>query len=186
MADEAARPRSAWNIASFCIERPLYPWLLILACLIGGAVGMDQVGRLEDPSFPIKIALILTEYPGASAREVEEEVTDVIEAALQELPYIEEMLSKSMAGQSEVQVEIKEQYDFRETQQIYDELRRRVGEAASQLPPGAGVPLVEDDYSDVFGILYAVSAPGYAAAEIQDMSRRIITVLKSVPVTSGA
>ncbi len=181
MADEATKPRMAWNIARFSIERPLYPWLLILGCLIGGAVGMDQVGRLEDPSFPIKIALVLTDYPGASAREVEEEVTDVIEAALQELPYIEEMLSKSMAGQSEVQVEIKEQYDTRETQQIYDELRRRVGEAASQLPPGAGVPLVEDDYSDVFGILYAVSAPGYSTAEIQDMSRRIITVLKSVP-----
>ena len=181
MAEGAEAPRPAWNIARFSIERPLYPWLLILGCLIGGTVGIDQVGRLEDPSFPVKVALILTEYPGASAREVEEEITDVIEAALQELPYVEEMLSKSMAGRSEVQVEIQEQYNARETEQIYDELRRRVGEAESQMPPGAKESLVEDDYGDVFGILYAITASGYAAAEIQDMSRRIITVLKSLP-----
>lgn len=181
MAEEAREPRTGWNIARFSIERPLYPWLLIVGCLFGGAYGIDSVGRLEDPAFPIKIALVLTEYPGASAREVEQEVTDVVEAALQELPYIEELVSKSVAGRSEVQVEIKEEYSFTEVQQIYDELRRRVGEAASQLPPGAGPPLVEDDYSDVYGILYALSAPGYDTADVQDIARRIVTILKSVP-----
>lgn len=185
MADGAAPPRQApqraWNIARFSIERPLYPWLLILGCLVGGVIGIDSVGRLEDPAFPIKMALVLTEYPGASAKEVEQEVTDVVEAALQELPYVEEIVSKSVAGKSEVQVEIKEEYSAAETQQIYDELRRRVSEAASQLPPGAELPLVEDDYSDIYGILYAISAPGYGAADVQDISRRIVTVLKSVP-----
>ena len=181
MAEDAATPRARWNIARFSIERPLYPWLLILGCLFGGAVGIDSVGRLEDPAFPIKIALILTEYPGASAREVEQEVTDVIETALQQLPYIEEMLSKSVAGRSEVQVELKEKYTARETQQIYDELRRRVSEAANRLPPGAKAPLVEDDYNDVYGIVYAVSAPDYDAADVQDISRRMVTALNVVP-----
>ena len=187
--DAAPPPRSPqrqWNIARLSIERPLYPWLLILACLIGGVVGIDRVGRLEDPAFPIKMALVLTEYPGASAREVEQEVTDVVEAALQELPYLEEMVSKSVAGKSEVQVEIKEEYSLAETQQIFDELRRRVNEAAGLLPPGAEAPLVEDDYSDIYGILYAVSAPGYAAADVQDISKRIATVLKSVPGVAKA
>ena len=181
MAQGSSAPRTAWNIARLSIERPLYPWLLMLGCAFGGAYGIDSVGRLEDPAFPIKIALVLTEYPGASAREVEQEVTDVVEAALQELPYLEEMVSKSVAGRSEVQVEIKEEYGIAETPQIYDELRRRVGEAASQLPPGAGPPLVEDDYGDVYGILYALSAPGYDTADVQDIARRIVTVLKSVP-----
>ena len=169
-----------WNVARWSIERPLYPWLLILACLLGGAWGIDTVGRLEDPPFPIQIVLIVTEYEGASAREVEQEVTDVVEAAVQELPYIERIVSKSVAGRSELQVEIKEQYGTEETRQIFDELRRRVGEAAGLLPPGAGVPLVEDDFADVFGILYAVSAPGYDSAEIQDMARDIVTALKAV------
>ena len=74
------------NIARFAIEQPLYTWLLILTCLIGGIVGIDKVGRLEDPNFPIKTVLIVTRYDGASAVEVEQEVTDVIEAAIQELP----------------------------------------------------------------------------------------------------
>ena len=181
MAEEAATQPTAWNIARFSIERPLYPWLLILGCLVGGVVGIDSVGRLEDPAIPLNIALVLTEYPGASAQEVEQEVTDVIESALQELPYIEEMVSKSVAGRSEVQIEIKEKYNVREVQQIYDELRRRVSEARSRLPPGAEAPLVEDDYGDVYGILYAISAPGYRTAETQDMSRHIVTALKSVP-----
>ncbi len=69
------------NVARFAINRPLYVWMLVLACLFGGWYGIDNVGRLEDPPFPLKIALVVTTYDGASAEEVEQEVTDVIEAA---------------------------------------------------------------------------------------------------------
>ena len=168
------------NIASLSIERPLYPALLILACLLGGVYGIETVGRLEDPAYPFHYVLIVTEYLGASSLEVEQEVTDVVEAAVRELPYIEEIISKSVPGRSEVQVEFKDEYDAQEAQQIFDELRRRVGDAVGKLPPGAGEPLVNDDFGDVFGILYAVSAPGYETAEIQDMARSIVTALKSV------
>ena len=169
------------NIAKFSIDRPIYTWMLVFACLAGGFVGIDRVGRLEDPAFPIKNALVITSYPGASAQEVEQEVTDVIEAALQELPYIDEMTSKSVSGRSEVMIELHERYGVGDTPQIFDELRRRVIEAAARLPPGTGVPLVEDDFGDVYGIMYAVSAPDYSPAEIHDMSRYISTALKGVP-----
>ena len=66
------------NIARLAIEYPLYTWILALACLVGGLVGIDSVGRLEDPNFPVKNVLIVTQYQGASAFEVEQEVTDVI------------------------------------------------------------------------------------------------------------
>lgn len=168
------------NIAHLSIQRPLYPWILLLACLFGGLYGIDSVGRLEDPPFPLKIALIVTPYPGASAEEVEQEVTDVIEASLQELAQIDELESKSVPGRSEIQITIQEQYDDLEVQQIFDELRRRVQEAAIRLPPGAGTPIVEDDFGDVFGIMYAIETPGYTPAEIHDISRRIATELKSV------
>ncbi|MBV1876621.1 MAG: efflux RND transporter permease subunit [Pseudomonadales bacterium] len=169
------------NIANFSIEKPLYTWMLILACLFGGYIGIDKVGRLEDPVFPVKHALVITTYAGASAEEVEQEVTDVIEAALQELPYIKKSTSKSVPGRSEVMVEILEKYGTDDIQQIFDELRRRVIEAGARLPPGTGVPLVEDDFGDVYGILYAVSAPDYSPAEISDMSRYISTALNGVP-----
>ena len=168
------------TIARFSIERPLYPWLLAVVCMVGGWYGIENVGRLEDPAFPIKMVLVVTEYPGASAREVEQEVTDVIEAALQQLPYIEKITSKSLTGRSEVTVELQEQWGVEETPQIFDELRRRVREAERALPPGSGVPLVEDDFGDVFGVLYAVAAAGYSDAEQRDVARRIVTTLEGV------
>ncbi len=169
------------NVAQYAIEKPIYTVLLVAACFFGGLLGFDTVGRLEDPAFPIKNALIVTTYPGASATEVELEVTDVVEAALQELPYVDELTSKSVTGRSEVMVSLQEEYGDQETPQIFDELRRRVIEAAGRLPPGAGVPLVEDDFGDVYGIMYAVSAPDYSPAEIRDMSRHITKTLKNVP-----
>ncbi len=169
------------NVAVWSIERPLYVWMLMLACFAGGIYGIDTVGRLEDPRFPIKTALIVTTYDGASALEVEQEVTDVIEAALQELPYLDELTSKSVSGRSEVEVQLLEQYGDDETPQIYDELRRRVAEAAARLPPGTGTPLVEDDFGDVYGMMYAVHAPGYTPGEIADMSRYISRALKALP-----
>ncbi len=144
-------------------------------------VGIETVGRLEDPKFPIKTVLIVTQYNGASAREVEQEVTDVIEAAIQELPYVDELTSKSVSGRSEVQIDLLEQYGEQDTPQIFDELRRRVTEAAGRLPPGAGTPLVEDDFGDIFGVMYAVSTEGYTAGEIKDVSRFLSTALKAVP-----
>ncbi len=172
---------TAGGIARFSIERPLYTWLVIATCIAGGAWGIDSVGRLEDPTFPILTALVVTTYPGASAVEVEQEVTDVIEASLQELPYIHEMTSRSVPGRSEITVELLEQYDTDDTPQIYDELRRRVLEAAGRLPPGTGTPLVEDDFGDVFGLLYAFEAPGYTVADRTDMARYITTTLKLIP-----
>lgn len=169
------------NIARLSIDYPLYPWMIILACLAGGLWGIDTVGRLEDPTFPLKHAYVLTVYPGASAEETEQEVTDVIESALQELPYLKRLISKSLAGRSEVQVEVKEQYGDDEVPQIWDELRRRVAEATLRLPPGAGATLVEDDFGDVYGILYAVSAPGYREHELRDMARFLETRLNKVP-----
>ncbi len=169
------------NVARLSIEHPLYPWLIILACLLGGVYGIDTVGRLEDPKFPLKHAYVITQYPGASAEETEQEVTDVIEAALQELPYLNRLTSKSMAGRSEVQVEIQEKYGDDDIQQIWDELRRRVDEAAIRLPPGTSTPIVEDDFGDVYGILYAVSAPDYTESELRDMARFLETGLNRVP-----
>ncbi len=168
------------NIAQFSIEQPLYTWMLILACLVGGYLGFENIGRLEDPAFPIKMALVITTYDGASAEEVEQEVTDVIESALQELPYFEEMTSKSVDGRSEVQVRLLEEFGDNDTPQVFDELRRRITDIGARLPPGAGVPLVEDDFGDVYGMMYAVHAPDYTPAEIRDISRHISTSLKGV------
>ena len=99
-------------------------------------------------------AYVITPYEGASV-EVEQEVTDPIEAPLQELPYIEK-LHQIHSGRSEVMVEIQEEYSGGgQTAQIFDEPRRRVSEASMRFPPGVGPTIVEDDFGDIYGIMYA-------------------------------
>lgn len=172
------------NLARLTVNNPLYGWILILVCLVGGVHGIQNVPRLEDPEFPIKMAYIITTYPGASAEEVEHEVTDRIEDALQELSYIDKLESKSVPGRSEIMIELLEEFSQEETAQVFDEVRRRVSEAAMRLPPGVNTPLVEDDFGDVFGILYAVAAPDYTEAEVHDMAKHISTQLKHVPAVA--
>ena len=169
------------NLARLIIRRPIYGWILLLLCLFGGIHGVQNVSRLEDPNFPMTWAYVITTYPGASAEEVEFEVTDRIEDSLQELPYVDRLVSKSVPGRSEILVEMREEIDADESPQVYDELRRRVSEAHMLLPPGAGPPLVEDDFNDIYGILYAITADGYTEAEIHDMAKAISTKIKTIP-----
>src|SRR5690606_7691335 len=117
----------------------------ILACLLGGWWGMHGIGRLEDPAFTIKMALVITPYPGATAAEVEEEVTEPLESAIQQLPQLKRLTSRSRPGESIIKVEIKNQYDSKTMSQVWDELRRKVSDAQSSLPSGAMHSVVYDD-----------------------------------------
>ena len=169
------------DLAAFTLENPIYGWIIILACLFGGWHGINNIGRLEDPPFPIKWAYIITSYPGANAEEVELEVTDRIEDLIQELPYIQEMRSKSVPGRSEIQVELLEKFGSDETPQIFDELRRKIREAEMYLPPGANTPIVEDDFGDVFGVLYGIKTEGFSNSEIHDLVKSVSTRVKLIP-----
>ncbi len=168
------------EIARSAIERPVNIWLLVLLCFIGGLWGLDSVGRLEDPAFTIKQALVVTAYPGATALEVEQEVTELLESRIQQLPQIKKITSKSKPGVSEITVEIKDTYDKHTMPQVWDELRRKVNDAQRNLPEGTRPSIVNDDFGDVYGIFYAVTAPGFSTKEILDIStflrRELLTV----------
>lgn len=126
------------------------------------------LGRLEDPQFTLKQALIITSYPGASPLQVEEEVSYPIENAIQQLPYVDHVTSISTNGTSQIMVEMKGIYRAKELKQIWDELRRKVHDLTPQLPPGVQTPVVNDDFGDVYGMLYAVTGDGYSDEEIRD------------------
>lgn len=175
-----SRPALRTNIARASIEQPLYPWLLIIICLFGGWWGIENVGRLEDPEFPLKNALIVTPYPGASAAEVEQEVTDLVETAVQQIPQLDFMHSKSLAGRSEVQLRLLEEYSLDDTRQIWDEMRRRIREIEPRLPPGALAPIVRDDFTDVFGMLYAINPADYPTTNQNDVADLLEREIKAV------
>ncbi|MGM0633127.1 MAG: efflux RND transporter permease subunit [Pseudomonadota bacterium] len=169
------------DIARHAMERPVNTWLVVLICLLGGIWGVLTLGRLEDPQFTLKMAVVVTPYPGATAEEVELEVTEHVESAIQQLSQVKDITSKSMPGRSEITVVIEDSYTGDQIPQIWDELRRKVNDAQRQLPDGAGPTLVNDDFGDVFGIFYAVTAPGFADREIRDVSRFLRRELLTVP-----
>ena len=169
------------SLTDFALANPLFVWVVVLSCLFAGLVGGQRIAQLEDPPYPIKIAYIFTEYPGASALDVEQEITEVLERSIQELPWIEEIVSRSLPGRSEVQIELDHSVSADDTQQIWDELRRRVAEAAMRLPANAHPPWVEDDFTDVYGLLYGWVIPeGYDIATLRDAARLLETEIKRV------
>jgi len=148
------------NIAQFFIERRVITLVLTFVMLGAGVLSYDKLSRLEDPEFTIKDALVITPYPGASAAEVEEEVSDLLEMAVQQMGQLKHVVSKSDRGLSTLTVTIKDEYRKEELQQVWDELRRKIGDAQGELPPGAGTSVVVDDYGDVYGIFVAVYGDG--------------------------
>jgi multidrug efflux pump subunit AcrB len=169
------------DIAGASIDKPVYTWLIVVIAILGGLWGLMTVGRLEDPNFTIKTALVLTPYPGATAAEVEAEVTERIESAVQQLPQLEYVTSRSTPGMSQVEVEIQDTFDARSMPQVWDELRRKVADVQGTLPAGAGPSQVNDDFSDVFGIFYAVTATGFTDREVRDMATFLRRELLTVP-----
>jgi multidrug efflux pump subunit AcrB len=157
------------NIAEASIKNRIVTLTFAVVMLVGGIKAFNGLSRLEDPEFTIKDALVITPYPGASAAEVEEEVTDHIEIAVQQLGQLDEIESRSTRGMSNLTVSIKKQYDRDSLPQVWDELRRKVGDAQSGLPPGAGPSLVVDDFGDVYGIFVAIYGEEYNYAELKDV-----------------
>ena len=156
------------NIARGSIERPVITWLIILGCLLGGIWAFTSLGRLEDPAFTIKTAVVVTQYPGADAAQVAREVSEPIESEIQKMSEVKDVRSMNQPGLSWITVNMKDQFDGTELPQIWTKLRNRVG--AARLPSGAQTPFVNDGFGDVFGIYYAVTAPGFSDAEIYELS----------------
>ncbi|GAA3909791.1 efflux RND transporter permease subunit [Litoribacillus peritrichatus] len=156
------------NTAGYFINNRVTSWLVVLILLIGGIISFQELGRLEDPEFTIKDAVVVTRYSGASPQQVEEEVTYVLENAIQQLSYVDEISSISTPGLSQITVTIKNKYDASTLPQIWDELRRKVQDNKNKLPPGAGTPQVNDDFGDVFGIMFNVTGDGYSHKELLD------------------
>ena len=177
------------DIARFSIVNPIYTWIVILMCLLGGIWGFSSLGRLEDPAFTIKVAIVVTQYPGATAEEVATEVSEPIESAIQKMGEVKLIETMNQPGLSWITVEMEDNYDGSELPNIWTKLRNRVGEAA--LPSGATTPYVNDSFGDVYGLYYAITEPGFSDREINDLAdflRREVLSVDGVAdaVISGA
>jgi len=158
------------NIAGYAIQKRTSVWVIIFLILLGGYLSYNSLGRFEDPEFTIRKAVIITAYEGASAQAVADEVTDPIESSVQSMQEVKEVKSVSKQGRSEVNVEIELGFSKTkaELEQVWDKLRRKVNDAQRSLPSGAGPSFVNDDFSDVYALFYAITAPGYSDKQLHD------------------
>ncbi len=175
------------NIAEFSINKSVITWTVTVVTLVLGYLSYQALPRLEDPEFAIKDAVVATPYPGASPAEVEQEVTERIEKAMQELGQLKRVESYSSRGMSVVKVKIKDSYDKDALPAVWDEMRRKILDVMAELPPDAGPPIVSDDFGDVFGVYFALTGPGYTYAELKDVAellKRELLVVRDVKKVS--
>lgn len=171
------------NIAEYGIKKNVITWMIVLIFTVGGIFAYFNLGRYEDPEFTIKDALVITKYPGATPKEVEREVTEKLEKQINQMGQVKEITSISRFGESEITVKMKDKYDKNGLPQVWDELRRKVNDIQSQLPPGTIKSVVNDDYGDVYGMFFAMTADGFSYREMDhyaEFMKREISLVKGV------
>src|SRR5215471_16734101 len=150
--------------------------------LLGGIVAYQRLGRLEDPEFTIKEALIVTPYPGASPDEVAKEVTNPIESACQQLGQLRRVESESLRDRSVVTAVIQDRFHKNAIPQVWDELRRKINDVQPRLPPSVrGTSMVIDDFGDVYGIFLAITGQGFSQPELRRYAEFLRRELQLVP-----
>lgn len=161
------------KIVKYFLQNKPLTILLLLMVLVGGMFSYFKMGKLEDAPFTIKQALVLTPYPGASPKEVQSQVTDILEEAIQSLGELYYMKTENRAGLSKITVYVKKEIRADAMQQLWDKLRRKVSDVQGKLPVGAGVSVVNDDFGDVLGVFYGLTGDGRSYRELEQQAKDI-------------
>ena len=148
-------------------------YFFIAVLVAGGILSCYQMSKLEDPEVKVKLAMVVTTYPGASAHQVELEVTDVLEKSIRTMGDIDNIESYSYNDLSLIQVELLSTVSDEKVEQYWDILRRKVNDAKASLPSGVSPPLVKDDFGNVFGMFYALTGDGMNDRELSDYAELI-------------
>ncbi|MCD8293284.1 MAG: efflux RND transporter permease subunit, partial [Prevotellaceae bacterium] len=171
------------DIGSWSFRNRNLVYFLIAVLLAGGAYAAYEMSKLEDPEVKVKIAMVVTTYPGASAHQVELEVTDVLEKGIRTMGNIDNIESYSFGDVSLIQVELLSTVPDGDVEQCWDMLRRKVSDAAASLPKEAGVPQVRDDFGNMYGIFYALTGDGLqdrALSDYAELLKREVNDLEGV------
>lgn len=148
-------------------------YFLVAVLLLGGAYSCYQMSKLEDPEIKVKLAMVVTTYPGASAHQVELEVTDVLEKNIRTMGNIDNIESYSYNDLSLIQVELLSTVPDADVEQCWDMLRRKVNDTRTSLPEGVSTPIVKDDFGNVYGMFYALTGDGLTDRELSDYAELI-------------
>ncbi len=170
-----------FNLSHWAVTHQALVLFLIIAITIGGVFSYKKLGRAEDPNFTIKVAVITVIWPGATALEMQNQVTDKIEKKLQELPYFHKAQTYNKPSFSAIQLELKDYTPAKQVPELFYQLRKKLGDIKPDLPSGVIGPNVNDEFGDVDSVLYMISADGLDYAQLKHVAETMKLALLHVP-----
>jgi len=171
------------NLSAWAISHPALIRYLIGLLLFSGAYAYFTLGQMEDPEFTFRGMVITVYWPGATAREMEQQVTDKLEEKLQQTPWLDYIRSYSKPGEAVVFIVIKESAPAQEVPGIWYQVRKKAGDMHYELPAGVQGPFFNDEFGDVFGSIYAFTTNGFSYAELKryvDYARQELLLLDHI------
>ncbi len=175
-------PKPGFNLSKWALDHPALTRYLMIVLVLLGAAAYFQLGQDEDPPFTFRAMVVRSYWPGATAQQVAEQVTDRIERTLQEVPYADIIRSYSKPGESQIIFQIKDSSRPAEVANVWYAVRKKVGDMKINLPGGVQGPFFNDDFGDVYGVIYALESDGgFSYAELKTFADDVRQQLLRVP-----
>lgn len=175
-----ASGKAGFNLSKWALEHSALTRYLMLVLMLLGFASYFQLGQDEDPPFTFRAMVVRTYWPGATAQQVAEQVTDKLERTLQEAPYADKIRSYSKPGESQIIFQIKDSSKAGEVANVWYTVRKKIADMRGTLPAGVQGPFFNDDFGDVYGVIYALESDGFTYAELKtfadDVRQRLLRV----------
>ncbi|MEN9868878.1 MAG: hypothetical protein RL748_4468, partial [Pseudomonadota bacterium] len=168
MSEVNTTKREGFNLSRWALEHIPLTRYLIAVLLIGGILSYSSLGQDEDPPFTFRAMVVRVFWPGASALDVADQVTDKIERKLQETPHLEKIQSYSKPGETLIFIRIDESTSAADTAAAFYQVRKKIGDIRGTLPSGVVGPFFNDEFGDTYGSIYAISSDGFTYAEMKE------------------
>ena len=173
--------KQRFNISLWALEHPALTRYLMIVLMVLGVAAYFTLGQDEDPPFAFRAMVVRTYWPGATAQQVAEQVTDKIERTLQEVPYADKIRSYTKPGESLTIMMVKDSSPPKEIPNLWYQVRKKVGDMRYTLPQGVVGPFFNDEFGDVYGSIYAISADGFSHEELRQFAERVRSDMLRIP-----
>ena len=173
MLQPTTQPKSGFNLSKWALDHPDLTRYLMVVLMVMGFAAYFQLGQDEDPSFTFRAMVVRTYWPGATAQQVAEQVTDKLEKTLQEVPYADKIRSYSKPGESQIIFQIKDNSKPADVAGVWYAVRKKIGDMRYTLPSTVQGPFFNDDFGDVYGVIYALETDGFSYAELKDHADKV-------------
>ncbi|MES2188814.1 MAG: efflux RND transporter permease subunit [Pseudomonadota bacterium] len=177
----SSEPSKGFNLSKWALDHPALTRYLMVVLMLLGFASYFQLGQDEDPPFTFRAMVVRTYWPGATAQQVAEQVTDKLERTLQEVPYADKIRSYSKPGESQIIFQIKDSSRAADVPNVWYSVRKKIGDMRGTLPSGIQGPFFNDEFGDVYGVIYALESDGFSYAETKVFADDVRQQLLRVP-----